>query len=199
MTRELNFWYEFSSPYSYISAMRIEELTRGKGIVVNWQPFLLGPIFKAKGWDTSPFTLDRNKGKYMLTDVRRLCKWYGLPEFTMPDPFPPGSLMAARAAISIPDMDQRARFSKQVFQQEFCSQKDIASEENIREWLGMAGLNADEIIQQLQTDGVKDRLKANVKKAMDLGIFGAPSFMVGDELFWGDDRLEQAISRINTG
>ncbi len=196
--RELTFWYEFASPYSYVSAMRIEDLTKGKDISVTWQPFLLGPIFKAKGWNTSPFVLDKVKGDYMWADVARLSTWYGLPELTKPAAFPPHSLMATRVAMAIPDMKQRADFSKLVFQQEFGFQMDISSIDNIRDWLGSVGLNVDAVMQQAQTDQTKTQLRANVTAAMDLGIFGAPSFTVRGEMFWGNDRLEQAIARLVT-
>lgn len=194
--QELAFWYEFASPYSYVCAMRIEALAKESGVAVKWQPFLLGPIFKAKGWNTSPFVLDKVKGDYMWADVARLCAWYDLPEFTKPAPFPPHSLMVTRVAMAIPDMKQRADFSKLVFQQEFGFQMDISSIDNIRDWLGCVGLNVDVVMQQAQTDQTKTQLRANVTAAMDLGIFGAPSFTVRGELFWGNDRLEQAIARL---
>ena len=194
--QDLTFWYEFASPYSYVCAMRIEALAKERGVVVKWQPLLLGPIFKSKGWSSSPFVLDKVKGDYMWADVARLCAWYDLPKLTKPAPFPQHSLMATRVALSITDMKQRADFSKLVFQQEFGAQMDISSIDNIREWLGRVGLNADAVMQQAQTDQVKSQLRANVTAAMDLGIFGAPSFVARGELFWGNDRLEQAIARL---
>jgi len=196
--RDLTFWYEFASPYSYVAAMRIEALAKRSGVAVEWQPFLLGPIFKAKGWNTSPFVLDQVKGDYMWADIARLCAWYDLPELSKPVPFPPQSLLASRVAIAIPDMKQRADFSKPVFQQEFAFQMDIASIDNIRDWLGRVGLNADAVMQQAQTGQTKNQLRETVAAAMELGIFGAPSFVARGEMFWGNDRLKQAIARLAT-
>ena len=95
---KLEFWYEFASTYSYLSAMRIEALATAAGVAVEWKPFLLGPIFKAQGWDTSPFNLYPAKGRYMVRDLQRLAAGRGL-RFALPAPFPQNSLAAARLAL----------------------------------------------------------------------------------------------------
>src|SRR5690349_23805569 len=94
----IDFFYEFASTYSYIAAMRIAPLAGAAGVAVRWRPFLLGPIFKAQGWDTSPFNLYPAKGRYMVRDCERLCAALGLG-FRLPQPFPQNSLLAARAAL----------------------------------------------------------------------------------------------------
>jgi 2-hydroxychromene-2-carboxylate isomerase len=94
----LTFWYEFASTYSYLAAMRIDAAADAAGVEVAWQPFLLGPIFKAQGWTTSPFNIYPAKGRYMIRDVARIAAARGLP-FRMPDPFPANTLKAARLAI----------------------------------------------------------------------------------------------------
>ena len=93
----LDFFYEFASTYSYIAAMRIAPLAKAPGVTVRWRPFLLGPIFKAQGWDTSPFNLYPAKGRYMVRDCERQCAALGLA-FRLPEPFPQSTLMAARVA-----------------------------------------------------------------------------------------------------
>src|SRR5256886_17599605 len=93
----LDFFYEFASSYSYIAAMRIAPLAKAAGVEVRWRPFLLGPIFKAQGWDTSPFNLYEAKGRYMWRDMERLAAELSLP-FRRPDPFPQNSLLPARVA-----------------------------------------------------------------------------------------------------
>jgi 2-hydroxychromene-2-carboxylate isomerase len=95
---ELEFWYEFASTYSYLSAMRIEALAAAAGVAIAWKPFLLGPIFKAQGWDTSPFNLYPAKGRYMVRDLERLATDRGLT-FALPAVFPQNSLRAARLAL----------------------------------------------------------------------------------------------------
>ncbi len=94
----LDFWFEFASTYSYPAAMRIDALAGKAGVEVRFRPFLLGPIFKAQGWDTSPFNLFPAKGRHMWRDVERICAELKLP-FRRPDPFPQASLLAARVAL----------------------------------------------------------------------------------------------------
>src|SRR5437868_1651584 len=94
----LDFFYEFASTYSYLAAMRIALLAQAPGVTVSWRPFLLGPIFKANGWDTSPFNLYPAKGRYMVRDCERQCAELGL-EFRLPEPFPQNSLLTSRAAL----------------------------------------------------------------------------------------------------
>jgi len=95
----LDFWFDFASTYSYPSAMRIGVLAARSGVRVNFRPFLLGPIFKAQGWTTSPFNLYPGKGRHMWRDLERICADLGLP-FRRPDPFPQNSLLAARVALA---------------------------------------------------------------------------------------------------
>ncbi len=96
---ELTFWFDFASTYSYLSAMRIEDMANNAQVRVIWKPFLLGPIFKAQGWETSPFNLYPAKGRYMARDIERIASKRGLA-FRPPDPFPQNGLMAARLAIA---------------------------------------------------------------------------------------------------
>jgi len=96
--RRVEFWYEFASTYSYIAAMRVERLAEAAGVEIDWKPFLLGPIFAAQGWNSSPFNLYPAKGRYMVRELERLAKDQDVP-FRMPSPFPPNSLQAARLAM----------------------------------------------------------------------------------------------------
>jgi 2-hydroxychromene-2-carboxylate isomerase len=91
----LDFWFEFASTYSYPAAMRIAPLAKANGVNVRWRPFVLGPIFQAQGWQTSPFNLYPDKGRYMWRDLERICGALNLP-FARPEPFPQNSLLAGR-------------------------------------------------------------------------------------------------------
>src|ERR1700730_5178732 len=102
MKRSLTFWYEFASTYSWLSAERIEALAVQAGVEVAWRPFLLGPIFAAQGWTSSPFNLFPAKGRNMWRDMERQCARLGLPPIVRPDPFPQNSLLAARLATALP-------------------------------------------------------------------------------------------------
>lgn len=188
------FWYEFASTYSYLSAMRIEESAAQADIAVDWKPFLLGPIFKSQGWETSPFNIYPAKGRYMMRDVARTAAARGSP-FQMPASFPANGLKAARLAIAARSQGADAAFSRAVFTAAFGKGLDISDDVVLTECLTSAGLEADDL-RRLSTDSaVKSELRANTEEAQALGIFGAPSFSTQDgEMFWGDDRLEQALA-----
>ena len=188
----LDFFYEFASTYSYVTAMRIAPLAANAGVAVRWRPFLLGPIFKAQGWDTSPFNLYPAKGRYMVRDCERLCADLGLA-FRLPDPFPQPSLTAARIAVVALDEGWGEDFSRAVYRAEFAEGRNIADAAVLGGIVRDLGHDATAVLASAQSDEIKAQLRANTEDAQRLGIFGAPSFIVGNELFWGNDRLEQAL------
>lgn len=192
MGAKLQFWFDFASTYSYLSAMRIGQLASEKGLTIEWQPFLLGPIFADQGWNNSPFNLYPAKGRYMWRDMERLCAARDLP-FQRPGAFPQSSLKAARLALTIDTPDQRAKFARAVYSAQFGAGKEISNLEVLAECLAIAGV-APERVEQIADPQIKAALFEQVDRAKALGIFGAPSFVAGDELFWGDDRLADAIS-----
>ncbi len=188
----LTFWYEFASTCSYLAAMRIDAAEKAAGVEVAWQPFLLGPIFKAQGWTTSPFNIYPAKGRYMVRDVARIAAARGLA-FRMPDPFPANTLKAARLATVGIDEGWVAPFSRAVFEAEFARGLDIASETVLSEVMAGLGLDAPAVLAQSAEPAIKERLRVATAEAR--GIFGAPSFVAPDgELFWGDDRLDAAMA-----
>ena len=136
----LEFWYEFASNYSYLSVMRISDLARPVGVEVIWRPFLLGPIFKSQGWDTSPFNLYPVKGRYMIRDMQRLAESRGLP-FVMPPTFPANGLKAARLALIGADEGWIEPFTRAVFEAEFGRGEDIAQPAVIEKALSGLGLD----------------------------------------------------------
>ncbi|MEI9804297.1 MAG: 2-hydroxychromene-2-carboxylate isomerase [Pseudolabrys sp.] len=189
----LDFWFELASTYSYPAAMRIGALAKNADVTVRWRPFLLGPIFKALGWDTSPFNLYETKGRYMWRDLERLCEAQALP-FTRPSPFPQNSLLAARVALVALAQDWGEDFCRAVYAAEFAEGHDIGEPPVIAGILKNLGEDAGAILQQAQSDGIKAKLRAQTEEAVKLGLFGAPSFVTSDgELFWGNDRLEATI------
>ena len=189
----LEFWYEFASNYSYLSAMRISDLAAKAGIEVVWRPFLLGPIFKSQGWNTSPFNLYPAKGRYMVRDMQRLASDRGLP-FVMPPTFPANGLKAARLALIGVDEGWVDPFTRKVFEAEFGFGADISDTGVISDILTSLSLDAARLLERVEDSALKQRLKDQTTEAASRGIFGAPSFMTENgELFWGDDRLEQAI------
>lgn len=189
----LDFYYEFASPYSYLSAMRITALAEKAGVVVKWKPFLLGPIFADQGYATSPFNVFPMKGAHMWVDMDRLAVREGLPPVTRPHPFPAHSLLAARVAIFLNDASRPA-FSRAMYEAEFAGGRDIGERETVRQVLAGLGHFCSDVIAEAERVANKDRLRAQTEEAKARGVFGAPSFVTADgALFWGNDRLEMAL------
>ena len=190
--RKVDFWYEFASTYSYPAAMRVEALAAARGVGLNWRPFLLGPIFAGRGMMDSPFNLDAAKGRYMWSDLARICARHGLP-LRRPEPFPQNSLLAARVALAL-DEARRPEFSRAIFRAEFGDGASIAEPATIAAILEAMGLGAAEILRRAGSAPVKDKLRSETAHAESLGIFGAPNLITADgEIFWGNDRLEEGL------
>ena len=192
MAHKVEFWFEFASTYSYLAAMRVEEEAAKRGVEVAWRPFLLGPIFHAQGWDNCPFNIYPVKGKYMWRDMERRAAALGL-KFQRPDGFPQNSLLAARAATAALNEDWGKEFCRKVYQAQFAEGRDISQPDVIADCVVSAGGIEQITMHQAHSNSHKALLRANVEEAQAKGIFGAPSFTVGEELFWGDDRLEEAL------
>src|SRR5436305_13381837 len=180
----LEFFYEFASTYSYIAMMRIAPLAQAAGVTVRWRPFLLGPIFKTQGWYTSPFNLYPAKGRYMVRDCERQCAELGV-SFRLPEPFPQNSLLASRVALVGLDEGWGEDFSRAVYRAEFAEGRNIGDPAVIGELVQALGHDSQAALARAQSDDIKARLRANTENAQRLGIFGAPSFIAGGELFWG--------------
>lgn len=190
----LEFWYEFASNYSWLSAVRVENLARAAGIEVVWRPFLLGPIFRAQGWATSPFDLFPAKGRHMRRDMARIAAARGLP-IVWPKIFPANGLDAARLAHFGEGEGWVAPFSRAVFEAEFQEGRDIADRAVLATLLARLGVDADRAFAAIADPMLKASLMARTQTAIERDVFGAPTFFAPDgELFWGDDRLEQAIA-----
>src|ERR1700722_7487516 len=220
----LDFWFEFASTYSYPAAMRIAPLAREAGVTVRFRPFLLGPVFQAQGWNTSPFNLYAAKGGNMWRDLERLCADLKL-SFRRPEPFPQNSLLAAPGALvglgtasgeqsssgqswdgqswdrqSWDGQSWGEQFCRAVFLAEFCDGLQIDDVVVLSDILARLNVKPEPVLDAARTDTNKARLRAQTEEAQQLGIFGAPSFVTTDgELFWGNDRLERALAWAKNG
>jgi 2-hydroxychromene-2-carboxylate isomerase len=195
----LDFWFDFASTYSYPAAMRIGPLARATGVRVRFRPFLLGPIFKAQGWETSPFNLHLAKGRHMWRDLERLCADLQLP-FRRPDPFPQSSLTAARVALVGLAQPWGEAFCLALYRAEFAEGRRIDDIHTIGDVLASLSVEAGPTLEAAQSDATKAALRQQTAAAQERGIFGAPSFITGDgELFWGNDRLERALAWARRG
>jgi 2-hydroxychromene-2-carboxylate isomerase len=189
----MDFWYEFASTYSYPAAMRIEHLAAKAAVVVRWHPFLLGPIFKTYGWNDSPFNIFAAKGRYMWRDLQRICEADGWPLKLPPFRFPQNGLKAARLALVGEAEGWTPAFTRMVFTANYAEQKDISDEATLCAILGGLGVDAEAALAGASSPEIKQALRAQNEEAVARGLFGAPAFTVGDELFWGNDRLEEAL------
>jgi 2-hydroxychromene-2-carboxylate isomerase len=192
-TGGIEVWFEFASSYSYPALMRIEPLARAAGVALEYKPFLLGPIFSAQGWNTSPFNLYEAKGRYMWRDLARICEREGLP-LQRPSVFPRNGLLAARVAFAHAGRDWLPRFVRGVYSANFARDQDIADPEVIAAILAELGQDASAVLEIASSLETKAGLRAQTEAARDHGIFGAPSFIARGELFWGNDRLEEALA-----
>lgn len=194
----LEFWFDHASTYSYVAAERIEQLAAGAGVEVRWRPFLLGPIFTQQlGIKTSPFNVFPVRGRYMWRDVERLCEKFGIP-WRRPSGFPRNGLLAARVSCAAPDAPWGPAFHKAVLRANFVDDRDIAEPVIIRELLDRLGQDGGKLLERAGEQDVKQALYARGNRAELAGIFGAPSFLIGDELFFGQDRLEDAVDWART-
>ena len=190
---KIDFWFDYSSTYSYLAAARIEPLATAAGVQVRWRPFLLGPVFKAVGLNGSPAEVYPIKGRYAWRDMERLTLRLGLPKFKLPEPFPTNSLLAARTALVLSDAERPA-FSRAVYAAEFGDGREIGDRSLIADILQRLGHDAEAVLTATADQATKDKLRAQTEEALRLGMFGAPNFVTEDgEMFWGNDRLEQAL------
>jgi 2-hydroxychromene-2-carboxylate isomerase len=191
----LDFWFDLASIYSYPAATRIDALASAAGVEVHFRPFLLGPIFKAQGWETSPFNLYPAKGRHMWRDLERICAELKLP-LQRPEPFPQSSLLAARVALVGLGEAWGRDFCLAVYRAEFADGLRVDQPTTLRAVLSDLKVDPEKAIAAAQSDDIKDKLRAQTAEAQRLDIFGAPTFTTPDgELFWGNDRLESAIAR----
>ncbi len=189
----IEFWFEFASTYSYPAALRIEKCAAETGHEIVWRPFLLGPIFREQGWDNSPFNIYAAKGNYMWRDLERICQAESLP-FRRPTIFPQNGLLAARVACTDGNGGWLPDFVRAVYSANFADDRDISLPATVATCLTGHVADPEVVMQAASGGGAKARLRANTERAVELGIFGAPSFIVDGELFWGNDRLETALA-----
>ncbi len=193
----IEFWFDLGSNYSYLTAMRIGALASTCEVDVVWKPFLLGPIFQSFGWDSSPFVLQKQKGEYTWKDMERQARKHGIA-WKKPSTFPRRAILPTRVAILGRNEKWIGDFVRATMARNFVEDKDLDTEDAVREVLASINVNADLIIAQAQSDENKQRLRDATETAAKLGIFGAPMFFVGDEMFWGNDRLEDALAYANS-
>lgn len=190
----LEFWFDFASTYSYPTALRIEELAKACDVTVIWRAFLLGPIFQSQGWSDSPFKIYPSKGKYMWHDLQRVCNEHDL-EFHRPSRFPRNSVLAARIVCAFESAPWIGEFIRQVFSANFVLDLDISDPEVLSEPLRLLDQDPENVMLAATGANAKSKLRISTSNAQKIGIFGAPSFVVGDEMYWGNEHLNKVIEK----
>jgi len=194
----IEFWFDFSSPYSYIASELIDALAAKHGRTVNWRPMMLGAAFKLTGL---PLLVNVPlKGEYSKHDFDRSARYHGLP-FKFPAAFPALTLAAARGYYWLLDQDSAAarRFAQTVFRAYWVDGRNIGELEVVQDIVSKLGLDASAFALAIATPEAKERVKRESDLAVSKGMFGAPYFLVDGEPFWGADRLPQIDRWLETG
>ena len=190
MPAAIDFYFDYSSPYGYFAAMKIDDLAAKNGRSVNWKPILLGTVFKVTGGQ--PLPMLPLKGPYALRDILRSARFHGLP-YQQPSKFPVATQAPARAFYWVNDRDPALakKLAQALYQAYFVQDRDISSPEITADVAATLGLQRDEVLAALNDAAVKDRLKNEVDAAIKIGVFGSPYIVVDGEPFWGIDRFDQ--------
>ena len=190
MSTPIEFYFDFSSPYSYLASEQIEPLAARYGRAIDYRPVLLGAAFKASGM--LPLVDIPLKGDYSKRDFERSARFAGVP-FVLPRPFPIATVGAARAYLWLKDSDaQRAlAFLHAAFRAYFAHARNISENPVLADVLRQVGADPEPTLQAIQQPAIKERLKALVDASLARGVFGAPFLFVDGEPFWGHDRLPQ--------
>ena len=189
MSKSVDFWFDFGSPAAYLAWTQLPKLAAVTGATVAFKPMLLGGVFQATG-NHSPVTIPA-KGKYTFKDFARFAKRYGVPLTHNPH-FPINTLTLMRAAVGL-QMRNDPRFGdymSAMFQAIWVDAKNMNDPATVGAVLHAAGFDPAALLGLAGDATVKDELKAVTQTAVDLGIFGAPTFFVGEHMFWGQDRLD---------
>jgi 2-hydroxychromene-2-carboxylate isomerase len=198
MSEPIEFYFDFSSPYSYFASELIDDVAARYGRKVKWRPMLLGATFAKTGG--APLTSIPLKGDYSKHDFARSARFHGLT-FRLPSSFPKATHQAARAYYWLHDRDceQARAFAHAVFRAYFCDDRDIADSAVVVAIAASVGNDSEELAAALNDPTVKERLKNETEAAMAKGIFGAPYIIVDGEPFWGADRLPQIEKWLASG
>jgi 2-hydroxychromene-2-carboxylate isomerase len=182
------FYYDLGSPYAYLAAERVNSLFPTPPV---WQPVLLGGLFRRFGRGSWAETEERAAG---MAEVERRAAAYGLPAVRWPEPWPGNTLKAMRAAVFAQQSGRVVAFSLAAFRQAFAAGRDLSDEDNVLLAAAACELHPRAVLKGIETRSVKDALRATTDEAGDRGVRGVPTVRVGDRLFWGDDRLEEAAA-----
>jgi len=186
------FYFDLGSPYAYLAAERLDAVLPESA---HWQPILLGGLFKLTG--RSSWSLgDPRRRRDGMAEIERRARRYGLPAIRWPDPWPADYLVAMRAATYAFGAGRGREFAMQALRDAFQRGRDLSDPANVIDAADRAGLDRQAVQAAVHEDQVKQRLRAATEAAHALGVFGVPTVAIGEDVFWGDDRLEDAAGRL---
>jgi 2-hydroxychromene-2-carboxylate isomerase len=188
---KIEFWIEYASTYSWLSVARIGKMADAHGVEIDWQPFWLFPVREAQGL-TAPFPEGSARAQYMWRDLERRARSLGVT-YRRPEVYPFKSMPVARVGMVAREEGWCREFTEAAFRLHWTKGVLMGTPENLAGALAAAGQDAARVEKRASSEELKEALKEQTPRALQRGIFGAPSFVVGEELFWGDDRLEAAI------
>ena len=185
------FYFDLGSPYAYLAAERVNPLfVEATGLPPVWQPILLGGLFKRFGRDSWANSPGREEG---IREVERRASSYGLPPIRWPDPYPGNTLYAMRVATFAKEIGKAVSFASAAFRQAFAAGRDLTDPESVMIAAAACELHPRSVEQAASRDSIKARLREATEEAGDAGVRGVPSLLVAGEVYWGDDRLEDAV------
>jgi 2-hydroxychromene-2-carboxylate isomerase len=187
MPRRLEFFFDYVSPFSYLANTQLPAIARRTKAELVYRPFFLGGVMQATG-NQPPATLPA-RAKYMPKDIQRWVRRYGI-EFAGNPHFPMQTLTAMRAALAAQDAGVFPAYHEALFRAAWGQPKNLGDPAVLRDVIAKAGLDPEPLLAAAATEPLKERLKANTTEAVTRGAFGAPTFFVGDEIFFGNDRLD---------
>lgn len=198
MSQTITFYYEFASPFAYIASELIEGVAERHGVAIEWKPFLLGAVFKEEG--TQPLTTYPKKGAYSKVDIERTARFHGVP-YVWPPTFPFLSVAAARATYwaGLDDPEAVPRLTHAFFRASFAEGRDISRPDAVLSILIESGFDAATAEGALRDDDVKRLLRTETDAALDRGVFGSPMFFVGEEPFWGVEKIPMVERWLESG
>lgn len=187
--KELSFFFDFSSPFSYLAATQIEAVAARHAARVRYKPFLLGALFKSVGTPDVPLLqMSPPKQRHTAADLARWADYWGVP-FRFPSRFPMNTIKPLRMVLQLDDDATRARLVPPLYRGYWVDDRDLSDDATLTELASAAGFDGPALVRGTQDAAVKAQLKAATDEAVAAGVFGAPTFVVGDQLFWGQDRL----------
>lgn len=189
MTQQVEFLFDFGSPYTYLAYHQLQKVARTRNAEIIWTPILLGAVFQATG-NRSPIEIPA-KGRYSMLDLQRWAKAYNV-RMTMNPHFPINTLHLMRGAVAMQlrGDEEFQRYLAAIFSAMFETPRNLNLPDEMAEVLENGGFDADVFLGSIGDPAVKEKLKENTAKAVERGVFGAPTFFVGDQMFWGQDRLQ---------